>query len=49
MKLLGAAVDRLRASLASQHVVWVASDPLKALHIEADPRCGIALLAHSGR
>lgn len=47
MKLLGAAVDRLRASLASQHVVWVASDPLNALHLEADPRCGITLLAHA--
>jgi hypothetical protein len=49
MKTLGAAVGRLRASLASQHVVWVASDPLNALHLEADPRCGITLLAHSRR
>jgi hypothetical protein len=46
MKLIGAAVNRLRAALASQHVVWVASNPLDALHLEADPRCGIALLAH---
>jgi hypothetical protein len=46
MKLISAAVDRLRASLASQHVVWVASDPLNALHLDADPRCGVTLLAH---
>ncbi len=49
MKLFGDAVDRLRASLASQHVVWVASDPLNALHLEADPRCGITPLAHLRR
>lgn len=49
MKNFGTAVGRLRASLASQHVIWVASDPLNALHIEADPRCGITLLAHSAR
>lgn len=44
-----AAVERLRASLASQHVVWIASDPLSALRIEADPRCGVTPLAHLGR
>ncbi len=44
-----AAVKRLRASLASQHIVWVASDPLSALHVEADPRCGITPLAKLGR
>jgi hypothetical protein len=48
MKQFAAAVDRLRASLASQHVVWVASDPLNALRIEADPRCGVTPLAHLG-
>jgi len=47
MKLISAAVLRLRASLASQHVVWVAGDPLNALRLEADPRCGITLLAHT--
>ena len=44
-----AAVERLRASLASQRVVWIASDPLSALRIEADPRCGVTPLAHLGR
>jgi len=43
------AVERLRASLASQHVVWIASDPLSALRVEADPRCGVTPLAHLGR
>lgn len=43
------AVERLRSSLASQHVVWIASDPLTALRVEADPRCGITPLAHLGR
>jgi len=44
-----AAVERLRGSLASQHVVWVASDPLSALHVEADPRCGVTPLTKLGR
>lgn len=43
------AVQRLRASLAAQHVAWVAADPLTALHAEADPRCGIATVAKLGR
>ncbi|HEX3069067.1 MAG TPA: hypothetical protein VHX14_10870 [Thermoanaerobaculia bacterium] len=43
------AVQRLRASLGSQHVAWVASDPITALRAEADPRCGITPLAHLGR
>ncbi len=43
------AVQRLRASLASQHVAWVATDPFTALRAEADPRCGITTLAHLGR
>ncbi len=43
------AVQRLRASLASQHVAWVATDPLTALRAEAAPRCGITTLAHLGR
>jgi hypothetical protein len=43
------AVDRLRKSLASQHVAWVATDPLTALRAEADPRCGITTLAELGR
>jgi hypothetical protein len=43
------AVERLRASLASQHVAWVATDPLTALRAEADPRCRITTLARLGR
>lgn len=48
-KQFRAAVERLRASLASQHVVWIASDRLSALHAEANPRCGVTPLAHMGR
>lgn len=44
-KQFQAAVERLRASLASQHVVWIAGDPLSVLHVDADPRCGITPLA----
>ncbi|HEX3069068.1 MAG TPA: DUF4982 domain-containing protein [Thermoanaerobaculia bacterium] len=43
------AVRRLRASLASQHVAWVAANPVRALAAEADPRCGITTLAQLGR
>jgi hypothetical protein len=43
------AVQRLRASLASQHVAWVTTDPFTALRAEADPRCGITTLAQLGR
>lgn len=43
------AVQRLRTSLASQHVAWVAANPLTALRAEADPRCGITALAQLGR
>jgi hypothetical protein len=42
------AVERLRSTLASQRVVWIASDPLTALRVDADPRCGITPLAHLG-
>jgi hypothetical protein len=43
------AVERLRSSLASQHVAWIASDPLTALRVEADPRCGVVPMARLGR
>jgi hypothetical protein len=43
------AVKRLRATLAAQHVAWVAANPLTALGAEADPRCGITTLARLGR
>jgi hypothetical protein len=42
------AVERLRSTLASQRVVWISSDPLTALRVDADPRCGITPLAHLG-
>jgi hypothetical protein len=44
---LRAAVERLRSTLASQRVIWMASDPLTALRVKADPRCGLTPLAHS--
>jgi hypothetical protein len=44
-----AAVQRLRDSLASQHVVWIGSDPLTALRVDSDPRCGLRPLARLGR
>ncbi|HXH91797.1 MAG TPA: hypothetical protein VNN25_09460, partial [Thermoanaerobaculia bacterium] len=43
------AVQRLRATLAAQHIAWVAADPLTALRAEADPRCGITTVAKFGR
>jgi hypothetical protein len=43
------AVERLRAALASQHVAWIAGDPISALRVEADPRCGLTPLAQLGR
>ena len=45
---LRAAVARLRSTLASQRVVWISSDPLTALRVDGDPRCGITPLAHLG-
>ena len=42
------AVERLRSTLASQRVVWISSDPLTALRVDADPRCGMTPLAHLG-
>ncbi|MEA2162848.1 MAG: hypothetical protein QOK37_975 [Thermoanaerobaculia bacterium] len=42
------ALQRLRDSLASQRVAWIAGDPLTALRIKADPRCGLTPLAHLG-
>jgi hypothetical protein len=40
-----AAVDRLRAELASQRVAWIAADPIKALRVQSTGRCGITPLA----
>ena len=41
-----AAVARLNASLAAQRIVWVAAEPLTALHAEASPTCGLTPVAH---
>jgi hypothetical protein len=38
------AVDHVRAALNSQRIAWVAVDPLTALRLTANPRCGMALL-----
>jgi hypothetical protein len=45
---LRAAADKLRANLAAQRVAWVDVDPLKALRLRADPRCGMATVARLG-
>jgi hypothetical protein len=42
---LRAATDRLRETLASQRVAWVALDPLTALRVEANERCGLSPVA----
>jgi hypothetical protein len=50
-KGLDAAVARLNDALAKQRIVWVAADPLGALHAQAEERCGLAPVArsHSGQ
>ena len=39
--LLRAAAAKVRKSLASQRIAWVHADPLSALRIKADERCGM--------
>ena len=46
---LHAAADKLRANLAAQRVAWVDVDPLKALRLHADSRCGMETVAAYGR
>ena len=48
MNGLRAAADRLRENLAAQRIAWVDVDPLKALRLHADPRCGMATVARRG-
>lgn len=43
---LQAAVTRLNNALAQQRIVWVAADPLTALHAEGSGRCGLIPVAH---
>ncbi len=45
---LRAAADELRENLAAQRIAWVDVDPLKALRLRADPRCGMATVARFG-
>ena len=39
---LAQAVERVRRTLAEQRIAWVDVDPLTALRLTADERCGIA-------
>jgi hypothetical protein len=45
---LEAAVVRLNRALGQQRIVWIASDPLKALRAEGTERCGLTPMAHPG-
>jgi len=45
---LRAASDRLRENLSAQRIAWVDVDPLTALRLHADPRCGMATVARLG-
>jgi hypothetical protein len=47
-KGLTAAADKLRENLAAQRIAWVDVDPLKALRLHADSRCGLAAVARHG-
>jgi len=42
---LSAATARVRNALEEQRIGWVDVDPLEALHLKANPRCGIETLA----
>lgn len=42
---LHAAIDRLRTTIESQSIVWLPVDPLAALRVKADPRCGVSTVA----
>ena len=48
MNGLRAAADKLRENLAAQRIAWVDVDPLKALRLRADSRCGMATVARHG-
>ncbi|MEA2166059.1 MAG: hypothetical protein QOK37_4186 [Thermoanaerobaculia bacterium] len=43
---LAAATTRLNQLLARQRIVWLAADPLTALHAQASERCGLNPVAH---
>jgi hypothetical protein len=42
---LGAALRRLREELAGQRIAWVEVDPLAALRLKANEKCGVATVA----
>jgi hypothetical protein len=46
---LAEAVSVLKTTLAEQRIAWVDVDPLTALRLKADERCGIATVAQGAR
>jgi len=45
---LRAAADHVRATLDAQRIAWVDVDPLRALQLHADERCGVTTVARLG-
>ena len=45
---LQSAAQSLRKTLAAQRIAWVEADPLSALRLRADERCGVATVARLG-
>jgi hypothetical protein len=46
MEKLRAAVMRLRRALDEQRIAWVDADPLTALRLQANAKCGIEAAAN---
>ena len=42
---LRTASEKLRATLATQRIAWIHADPLRALRVKADERCGYTTVA----
>lgn len=42
---LHSAIERLQKTLDAQRVVWLPVDPLNALRVKADPKCGVETVA----
>ena len=47
MQKLSDAVHRVRRTLAKQRIAWVDVDPLTALRLEANGKCGIETAART--
>ena len=45
---LNKSLQTLRKTLAAQRIAWVEADPLSALRLRADERCGVAAVARLG-